>query len=224
MLKIAPSILAADFKRLGEEVKRVEEAGADLLHIDVMDGHFVPNLSMGPMVVKSLREITELPFSVHLMVEEPERFIQPFIDAGADILTVHIESSRNVYTTIQSIKNLGKQAGIALNPLTPLCSIQYLLEEVDMILLMSVDPGFGGQSFISNVLPKIRKARQMIDERELEIDLAVDGGVNERTALSVVNAGANVLVMGSAVFHKRDVGHALDNIRKLLDEIQEGGT
>ena len=216
MLKIAPSILAADFKRLGEEVKRVEEAGVDLLHIDVMDGHFVPNLSMGPMVVKSLREITDLPFSVHLMVEEPERFIQPFIDAGADILTVHIESSRNVYTTTQSIKNLGKQAGIALNPLTPLCSIQYLLEEVDMILLMSVDPGFGGQSFISNVLPKIRKARQMIRERELEIDLAVDGGVNERTALSVVNAGANVLVMGSAVFHKRDIGHALDNIRKLV--------
>jgi ribulose-phosphate 3-epimerase len=216
VLKIAPSILAADFKRLGEEVKRVEEAGADLLHIDVMDGHFVPNLSMGPMVVKSLREITDLPFSIHLMVEEPNHFIQPFIDAGADILTMHIESSRNVYTTIQSIKNLGKQAGIALNPLTPLCSIEYLLEEVDMILLMSVDPGFGGQSFISNVLPKIRKARQMIDECELEIDLAVDGGVNERTALSVVNAGANVLVMGSAVFHKRDVVHALDNIRKLV--------
>jgi len=216
MLKIAPSILAADFKRLGEEVRRVEEAGADLLHIDVMDGHFVPNLSMGPMIVKSLRAITDLPFSVHLMVEEPERFIQPFINAGADILTLHIESSRNVYTRIQSIKNLGKKAGIALNPLTPLCFIQYLLEDLDMILLMSVDPGFGGQSFISNVLPKIRQARQMIDERGLEIDLAVDGGVNERTAPSVVNAGANVLVMGSAVFHKNDVGNALNNIRKLV--------
>jgi len=216
VLKIAPSILAADFKRLGEEVRRVEEAGADLLHIDVMDGHFVPNLSMGPMIVKSLRAITDLPFSVHLMVEEPERFIQPFIDAGADIITLHIESSRNVYTTIQSIKNLGKKAGIALNPLTPLCSIQYLLEDLDLILLMSVDPGFGGQSFISNVLPKIRQARQMIDERGLGIDLAVDGGVNERTAPSVVKAGANVLVMGSAVFHKRDVGDALDNIRKLV--------
>jgi ribulose-phosphate 3-epimerase len=216
MLKIAPSILAADFKRLGEEVRRVEEAGADLLHIDVMDGHFVPNLSMGPMIVKSLRAITDLPFSVHLMVEEPERFIQPFINAGADILTLHIESSRNVYTRIQSIKNLGKKAGIALNPLTPLCFIQYLLEDLDMILLMSVDPGFGGQSFISNVLPKIRQARQMIDELGLGIDLAVDGGVNERTALSVVNAGANVLVMGSAVFHKNDVGNALNNIRKLV--------
>lgn len=216
MLKIAPSILAADFTRLGEEVRRVEEAGADLLHIDVMDGHFVPNLSMGPMIVKSLRAITDLPFSVHLMVEEPERFIQPFINAGADILTLHIESSRNVYTRIQSIKNLGKKAGIALNPLTPLCFIQYLLEDLDMILLMSVDPGFGGQSFISNVLPKIRQARQMIDELGLGIDLAVDGGVNERTAPSVVNAGANVLVMGSAVFHKNDVGNALNNIRKLV--------
>ncbi|MCW3987486.1 MAG: ribulose-phosphate 3-epimerase [Candidatus Bathyarchaeota archaeon] len=216
MLKVAPSILAADFKRLGEEVRRVEEAGADLLHIDVMDGHFVPNLSMGPMIVKSLRAITDLPFSVHLMVEEPERFIQPFINAGADILTLHIESSRNVYTRIQSIKNLGKKAGIALNPLTPLCSIQYLLEDLDMILLMSVDPGFGGQSFISNVLPKIRQARQMIDELGLGIDLAVDGGVNERTAPSVVNAGANVLVMGSAIFHKNDVGNALNNIRKLV--------
>jgi ribulose-phosphate 3-epimerase len=216
MLKIAPSILAADFTRLGEEVRRVEEAGADLLHIDVMDGHFVPNLSMGPMIVKSLRAITDLPFSVHLMVEEPERFIQPFINAGADILTLHIESSRNVYTRIQSIKNLGKKAGIALNPLTPLCFIQYLLEDLDMILLMSVDPGFGGQSFISNVLPKIRQARQMIDELGLGIDLAVDGGVNERTAPSVVNAGANVLVIGSAVFHKNDVGNALNNIRKLV--------
>ena len=216
MLKVAPSILAADFKRLGEEVRRVEEAGADLLHIDVMDGHFVPNLSMGPMIVKSLRAITDLPFSVHLMVEEPERFIQPFINAGADILTLHIESSRNVYTRIQSIKNLGKKAGIALNPLTPLCFIQYLLKDLDMILLMSVDPGFGGQSFISNVLPKIRQARQMIDERGLGIDLAVDGGVNERTAPSVVNAGANVLVMGSAIFHKNDVGNALNNIRKLV--------
>lgn len=216
MLKVAPSILAADFKRLGEEVRRVEEAGADLLHIDVMDGHFVPNLSMGPMIVKSLRAITDLPFSVHLMVEKPERFIQPFINAGADILTLHIESSHNVYTRIQSIKNLGKKAGIALNPLTPLCSIQYLLEDLDMILLMSVDPGFGGQSFISNVLPKIRQARQMIDELGLGIDLAVDGGVNERTAPSVVNAGANVLVMGSAIFHKNDVGNALNNIRKLV--------
>jgi ribulose-phosphate 3-epimerase len=216
MVKIAPSLLAADFTRLGDEVKRVEAAGADLLHIDVMDGHFVPNLSMGPMVVKSLRAITTLPFSVHLMVEEPDRFIPPFIDAGADSITVHIEGSRNVYTLIQSIKRRGKQAGIALNPLTPLGSIQYLLEDLDVILLMSVDPGFGGQSFISNVLPKIRTARQMIDERGLGIDLAVDGGVNEQTAPSVVHAGANVLVMGSAVFHARDVGRVLHAIRQLV--------
>lgn len=216
MVKIAPSILAADFSRLGEEVRRVEEAGADLIHIDVMDGHFVPNLSMGPMIVKSLREVTKLPFSVHLMVENPQRFIQPFIRAGADTIIVHIEAFRNLYHTIQAIKTLGKKAGIALNPPTPLCSIQYLLEDLEVILIMSVDPGFGGQSFMPNMLPKIKKAKQMIDEQAREIDLAVDGGVNEVTAPSVVEAGANVLVMGSAIFCKGDVGAPIKNIRKLV--------
>lgn len=215
-MKIAPSILAADFSRLGEEVRRVEEAGADLIHIDVMDGHFVPNLSMGPMIVKSLREVTKLPFSVHLMVENPQRFIQPFIRAGADTIIVHIEAFRNLYHTIQAIKTLGKKAGIALNPPTPLCSIQYLLEDLEVILIMSVDPGFGGQSFMPNMLPKIKKAKQMIDEQAREIDLAVDGGVNEVTAPSVVEAGANVLVMGSAIFCKGDVGAPIKNIRKLV--------
>lgn len=215
MLKIAPSLLAADFARLGDEVQRVEAAGADQLHIDVMDGHFVPNLSMGPMVVKSLRALTTLPFNVHLMVEAPDRFIPPFIAAGADTITIHIESSRTAFTLLQSIKRQGKRAGIAVNPVTPLCTIQYLLEELDEILLMSVDPGFGGQSFVSPVVPKIRTARQMIDERGLGIDLAVDGGVNEETAAAVVHAGANVLVMGSAIFHARDLGRVFHAIRQL---------
>jgi len=215
VLKIAPSLLAADFARLGDEVQRVEAAGADQLHIDVMDGHFVPNLSMGPMVVKSLRALTTLPFNVHLMVEAPDRFIPPFIAAGADTITIHIESSRTAFTLLQSIKRQGKRAGIAVNPVTPLCTIQYLLEELDEILLMSVDPGFGGQSFVSPVVPKIRTARQMIDERGLGIDLAVDGGVNEETAAAVVHAGANVLVMGSAIFHARDLGRVFHAIRQL---------
>jgi ribulose-phosphate 3-epimerase len=216
LLKIAPSILAADFSRLGDEVRRVEEAGADLIHIDVMDGHFVPNLSLGPMIVKSLRKVTRLPFSVHLMVENPEPFIQPFICAGADIVIVHIEAFRNLYHTLQAIKNLGKKAGIALNPPTPLGSIQYLLEDLEVILIMSVDPGFGGQSFMPTMLPKIKSAKQMIEEQALEIDLAVDGGVNKVTAPSVVEAGANVLVMGSAIFHEDDVAAAITNIRKLV--------
>jgi len=216
MLKIAPSILAANFGRLAEEVERVEAGGADLIHIDAMDGHFVPNLGIGPMIVKSLREVTKLPFNVHLMVEEPERFVQLYIDAGADIVTVHVETFRSLYNTIRSIREFGKKAGIALNPPTPLCSIEYLLDDVDLILVMSVDPGFGGQTFIPNVLPKITMARRMISERGLEIDLAVDGGVDERTAPSVVKAGANVLVMGSAIFHKRDVESAIKNMRKLV--------
>jgi ribulose-phosphate 3-epimerase len=216
LLKIAPSILAADFSRLGEEVRRVEEAGADLIHIDVMDGHFVPNLSMGPMIVQSLREVSRLPFSVHFMVENPEPFVQPFIHAGVDTIIVHIEAFRNLYHTIQAIKNLGKKAGIALNPPTPLCSIQYLLEDLEVVLIMSVDPGFGGQSFMPNMLPKIRRAKQMIDEQALKIDLAVDGGINEMTAPSVVEAGANVLVMGSAIFRADDVVAAITNIRKLV--------
>lgn len=205
MLKIAPSLLAADFSKLAEEVKRVEDAGADLLHIDVMDGHFVPNLSMGPMIVESLRNKSKLPFDVHLMVEEPARFVKPYADAGADIISVHVECFCGLYRTIKSIKEYGKKAGIVLNPPTPISSIEYLLNDLDMILIMSVDPGFGGQSFIPNVLPKISEARKMINEHELKIDLSVDGGVNEKTAPLIVKAGANVLVMGSAIFREKDV-------------------
>ena len=215
MLKIAPSLLAADFSKLAEEVRRVEDAGVDLLHIDVMDGHFVPNFGIGPAIVRSLRDKTDLPFNVHLMVEEPDRFIPSFIQAGGDIITIHVETPRRLYTTIEMIKDLGKGVGIALNPLTPLNTVEYLLEGIDMILLMTVDPGFGGQTFISSMLPKIRRAKQMIDERKLNIDLAVDGGITEKTLQPVVKAGANVLVMGSAIFHRKDVKGIIESIRRI---------
>jgi len=204
MTKIAASILSSDFSILAEEVRKVEEAGVDLLHIDVMDGHFVPNLSIGPMIVKSIRDETTLPFNVHLMVEKPKLFVKPFIDAGADIVTVHVETFSGLNHAIKLIKKWGREVGIALNPPTPIASLKNWLEAIDLILIMSVNPGFGGQKFIRSVLPKIVKARQMIDEGELDIELAVDGGVNIRTVSSVINAGADILVMGSAIFGEED--------------------
>jgi len=203
-VKISPSILAADFANLAYEVRRVEDAGADLLHIDVMDGHFVPNLSIGPMIVESIRSKSRLAFDVHLMVEDPDFFVPSFAHAGADILTVHAETRHRLYSTIAQIKRLNKKVGITLNPLTPLSAAQYILEDVDMILLMTVDPGFGGQPLIPGVIPKIRETREFIKERHLDIDLAVDGGINMQTAPDVVKAGANVLVMGSAIFREKD--------------------
>ena len=203
-VKISPSILAADFGRLEDDVRRVEEAGADLLHVDVMDGHFVPNLSIGPMIVESIRGKSKLIFDVHLMVEEPDFFVPAFAHAGADILTVHAETRHRLYSTVAQIKRLNKKVGITLNPLTPLSAAQYIIEDVDMILLMTVDPGFGGQPLIPNVIPKIQEARKLIEERHLKIDLAVDGGVNMQTAPKIVKAGANVLVMGSALFKEKD--------------------
>ena len=200
-IKIAPSILSADFANLGEEVSVVTEAGADYIHIDVMDGHFVPNLTIGPCVIKSLRRHSHLPFDVHLMIEQPDRHIQAFADAGADIITVHAEAVVHLDRVIHQIKDTGAKAGVSLVPSTPPDVLDYVLRELDLVLVMSVNPGFGGQSFIGSSVEKIRELRYMIDETGKDIDLEVDGGINEDTAEFCREAGANVLVAGSAVFN-----------------------
>jgi ribulose-phosphate 3-epimerase len=197
---ISPSILSADFARLGEEVRALEAAGADWIHVDVMDGHFVPNLTIGPMVVKALRPHTSLPLDVHLMIQPVDPFIQAFAEAGADIITFHPEAGPHSHRTVQAIKALGKQAGVSLNPATPAKMLDYLYEEVDLVLVMSVNPGFGGQSFISSQLRKIEAIRKAIDKSGREIRLQVDGGVDAETARLCVAAGADVLVAGTATF------------------------
>ncbi len=207
MTKIAPSLLSADFSRLGEEVKRVEAAGADWLHFDVMDGHFVPNLTIGPLVVSSLRDKTGLFFDVHLMIQRPEQFIADFAEAGADLITVSAEACTHLHRVLQTIRALGKKAGVALNPATPLTSIEYILDEVDVVLIMSVNPGFGGQKFIPAVLPKITALKKMLGERPVEI--SVDGGINAETAPLVVEAGATVLVAGTSVFGQENMIKAI---------------
>lgn len=211
-IRIAPSILSGDFANLALSVKAVEKA--DLLHLDIMDGHFVPNITFGPAVVGALREHSDLPFDVHLMIENPDQYIEDFVKAGADLLTVHVEATRHLHRTICSIKEYGVEAGVALNPATPLASIEEILPELDFILIMSVNPGFGGQKFISSSLDKIKKLKSMLEERELEKQIFVDGGVDKTNATALAMAGANVLVAGSAVFGRNNVDLAISELRE----------
>lgn len=218
MKHIAPSILSADFTRLGEEIQAAEKAGADWIHVDVMDGCFVPNITIGPMVVKAARRVTSLPLDVHLMIREPERYVDEFAAAGADLIVVHVEASVHLNRTIQQIRNTGARPGVALNPATPLESIRWILEDIDLVLIMSVNPGFGGQKFIPNSLERIRILKSMINERKLSTLIEVDGGVNAGTAAAVAAAGADVLVAGSAVFNGRDYQAAIDELRRLAGQ------
>jgi len=208
-VRIAPSILSADLGRLSDEIRSVEAGGADWIHVDVMDGRFVPNITLGPIVVKAARAATRLPLDVHLMIVEPERYIEAFAEAGADVISVHVEASVHLQRTLGEIRRLGKRAGVVLNPHTPESAVEYLLDDVDLILIMSVNPGFGGQHFLPAVLPKIAKVREMIERRGLSVDLEVDGGVAPETTEAVVRAGADVLVAGSAVFGKPDRAAAI---------------
>lgn len=214
MVKLAPSILSADFARLLEDVKKVEKAGCEYLHIDVMDGHFVPNITLGPGIVKSLRKDVDMVFDAHLMIENPDNYIKQFVDAGCDIIVVHQEACRHLHRTIQNIKSHGIKAGVALNPATPIDTIKYVLQDVDMVLLMSVNPGFGGQSYIPVVTEKIKELKSLIDEMGLDIYIEVDGGVKPSNISEVVNAGANVIVAGSAIFNTDDIDEAVKSLRE----------
>ena len=203
--KLAPSILSADFSSLGQAVKLVEEGGADYIHIDVMDGHFVPNITIGPAVVKSLRKVTDLPFDVHLMIENPDKYIEDFYKAGANIITVHQESAIHLHRTVQKIKSLGLKAGVSLNPATPVITLKDIIGDLDMVLLMSVNPGFGGQSLIKNVKYKFQDLKEMIEKYNLNIDIEIDGGVNSSNLKEVLSWGANVVVAGSAIYNSKDI-------------------
>ena len=215
---VAPSILSADFSVLGEEIAAVEAAGADWIHIDVMDGHFVPNITMGPGVVKSLRKMTVLPFDVHLMIENPEQYIQPFAEAGSDRITVHMEALIHLHRTVSQIKELGLKAGVSLNPATPLSFVESILTDIDLLLIMTVNPGFGGQQFIKTMLPKIRQARELIDRFAPAVLLEVDGGVTLTNMPAILKAGADVLVAGASIFGS---GNYRDTIGKMKASMSE---
>ncbi len=213
MTKIAPSILSADFSRLGDEIKAVEDAGADWIHVDVMDGHFVPNITIGPPVVESIRKVTDLPLDVHLMIENADGYIKSFSEAGADILTVHVEACPHLNRTLQLIREHKVKAGVVLNPATPLSSLEEVLHELDMVLLMTVNPGFGGQSFIPSMLDKISNLSDIMSNYEDEIELQVDGGVKPDNAGDIKESGASILVAGSAIFNSNDYAEAIDTLR-----------
>ena len=210
-IKISPSILSADFSILSDEIKSLEKAGADLIHIDVMDGHFVPNITMGPPIIKMIRKCTKLPFDVHLMISPVEKYIKAFADAGSDIITIHPEATDNLKRTVGTIKSLGKKAGVSLNPKTPISALIDVINDIDLILVMSVNPGFAGQSFMSEVLPNVTELRKMINDKKIKIDIEIDGGINFETAPLAVKAGANILVSGTTIFS----GSLKDNIQKL---------
>ena len=222
-VKLAPSILAADFARLGEQVKEAEKAGADRIHVDVMDGHFVPNLSIGAVVVQSLRPITRLHLETHLMISDPDLYLEEFAEAGSDSLLVHLEGNNNLHRTVQRIKTLGKRPGIVINPATPASALEEILQDVDQVLVMTVNPGFGGQHFIATTVPKIRRVRQMIEQVKPSCDLEVDGGIDPKTAPLTVEAGANVLVAGSAIFGENDgVAAAMKRLRTAVEKVTSG--
>lgn len=220
MIKLAPSILSADFARLGEEVQTAVAAGADRIHMDVMDGHFVPNITIGPLVVRALRKITPCMLETHLMITEPEKYIDNFAEAGADLITLHPESTPHIHRAVQQVKSHGKQAGVTINPATPLIVLEEILEYVDLVLLMTVNPGFGNQKFIPSMLAKIRRLAEMREKMGLSFDIEVDGGVNVKTVAEIVRAGANVFVAGAAVFSaKEGIVQAMENI---MNEAQKG--
>jgi len=219
MKRIAPSILSADFARLGEEIKAVEAAGADWIHADVMDGHFVPNITIGPLVVEAVKRVTELPIDVHLMIENPDNYIGAFAEAGAAYISVQVETCIHLNRTVQLIKGYGAHAGVVLNPSTPLASLEWILKEVDYVLVMSVNPGFGGQAFIPSSLDKIKALRELIRDQGLSTLIEVDGGVNDKTIAEIASAGADVLVAGSAIFGSHDYRKTIQSFRQKISEL-----
>ena len=215
MIKIAPSILSADFSKLGQQVQLVEDGGADWLHIDVMDGHFVPNITIGPLVVKSIRAGSKMPFDVHLMIENPEKYIEEFVKAGADIITVHWESTKHIHRCIQLIKSFGIKAGVSLNPATPLTVLDYIVDDIDMVLLMTVNPGFGGQAYIPAVTKKIQLLRKKIKDEGRNLDIQIDGGASLDNIYEITKAGANIIVAGSAIYNSNNVAETISKFKSL---------